>query len=152
MADPGGEVKIYVAASWRTELQPSVVRGLRALGHEVYDFRENGFAWAEIDPEWRTWTPEEARGCLLHPRAVEGFNRDKGALDWCDVCVLVLPSGRSAHLELGYAIGQGKPGIVFWPSNLHPYDPDLMYGFAQYIVVSSRELFAALKELAEAKV
>ena len=32
-------MKIYVAASWRTETQPEVVDALRANGHEVYDFR-----------------------------------------------------------------------------------------------------------------
>jgi hypothetical protein len=140
-------VNIYVASSWRNELQPSVVRGLRALGYSVYDFRDHGFGWRQIDKEWESWTPSEARGMLLHSLAQAGFARDKTALDQCDVCVLVLPCGRSAHLELGYAIGQGKPGIVFWPSDLHPYEPDLMYLLAQYVVVSSSELFGALREL-----
>lgn len=33
----------------------------------------------------------------------------------CDLCVLVLPCGRSAHLELGYAVGAGKVTIVLIP-------------------------------------
>ena len=139
-------MNIYVASSWRNTYQPSVVRGLTALGYRVYDFRDHGFGWQQIDENWASWTPSEARGMLLHPTAQAGFARDKAALDWCDVTVLVLPCGRSAHLELGYAIGQGKPGIVFWPSD-EPMEPDLMYALAQYIVVSSSELFHALEEL-----
>lgn len=141
-------MNIYVASSWRNDLQPSVVRGLRALGHKVYDFKvDSAFGWHQIDENWKNWTPNEARGMLLHPLSQRGFTSDKAALDQCDVCVLVLPCGRSSHLELGYAIGQGKPGIVFWPSDLHPYDPDLMYLLAQYVVTSSSELFHALEEI-----
>lgn len=31
--------KIYVASSWHNQDQPQIVRFLRNLGHEVYDFR-----------------------------------------------------------------------------------------------------------------
>lgn len=133
-------MNIYVAASWRTPLQPAVVAALRGAGHEVYDFRQDGFAWEEIDPDWKNWTPEQSRAALSAPPAIRGFTRDKGALDRCALNVLVLPCGRSAHLELGYTIGQGKPGIVFWPQDVHPYDPDLMYGLCDYFVTTFEEL------------
>jgi hypothetical protein len=45
---------------------------------------------------------------LSHPAAEDGFALDMGALEWCDACVLVLPCGRSAHLEAGWAAGAGK--------------------------------------------
>lgn len=32
-------MKIYVASSWRNQYQPEVVATLRAVGHEVYDFK-----------------------------------------------------------------------------------------------------------------
>lgn len=32
-------MKIYVASSWRNNRQPDVVKFLRDLGHEVYDFK-----------------------------------------------------------------------------------------------------------------
>jgi len=34
------------------------------------------------------------------------------ALRWCEACVLLLPCGRSAHLELGWAAGAGKRTVV----------------------------------------
>lgn len=120
--------RIYVASSWRNGLQPAIVQTLRDAGHEVYDFKEptpgsEGFHWTEIDPEWKAWTPEAFRKALRHPIAVNGFARDMAALSSCDLCVLVMPCGRSAHLEAGFAIGQGKPTAIL----LSDGEPELMY-------------------------
>lgn len=105
---------IYVASSWRNPLQPEVVRFLRDSGFEVYDFRNptSHFNWSNIDPHWLQWTADEYIAALNHPLAEKGFAQDMAALNRCDVCVLVLPCGRSAHLELGYATGRGKSTIV----------------------------------------
>lgn len=123
--------RIYVASSWRNPGQPAIVSALRTAGHEVYDFRNpapgnTGFAWSEVDPNWLNWDPGTfAEKLTTHPVAAAGFAFDKNALDWCDTCILVLPCGRSAHLELGYAAGQGKDTYVL----LHPdkFEPELMY-------------------------
>ena len=122
--------KIYVASSWRNPYQPNIVHTLRSEGHDVYDFRhskpgDSGFSWGDIAAGGQGWTPEEYIARLKHPIAQAGFASDKDALDWCDMCVLVLPCGRSAHLEAGYAIGQGKPTIIL----LHEDNivPELMY-------------------------
>ena len=49
--------KIYVASSWRNEYQQEVVKVLRELGHEVYDFKNpegrTGFQWSAIDKDWQ---------------------------------------------------------------------------------------------------
>jgi hypothetical protein len=125
-------VKIYVASSWRNPIQQEIVRALREAGHAVYDFRNpapgnNGFAWSEVNPDWLQWTPEQFISDLYsgHPAVERGFAFDKSALDWADTCVLVLPCGRSAHLEAGYAAGQGKLTLFY----LHPdkFEPELMY-------------------------
>jgi hypothetical protein len=42
-----GELKIYVASSWRNQYQPAAVIALRKLGHSVYDFRGTGTGWGE---------------------------------------------------------------------------------------------------------
>lgn len=122
-------MKIYVASSWRNLLQPAVVTLLRKYGHEVYDFKNpapgnNGFSWSEIDPNWKDWTPAQYRLALEHPIAKQGFELDMNALRECDACVLVLPSGRSASFEFGWAIGAGKVGAVV---QLEACDPELMY-------------------------
>lgn len=139
-------MKIYVASSWRNTLQPSVVSALREAGHEVYDFRnpapgEEGFHWSEIDTSWKTWTPLEFRKGLQHSIAEHGFKRDMDALQACDACVLVLPCGRSAHLELGWAAGAGKRTYVFMPK---PDEPELMYKMLNGVCVSMTELLLRL--------
>lgn len=122
-------MKIYVASSWRNNLQPSVVERLRSHGHDVYDFRNpapdnQGFSWREIHPDWENWTPQQYREALEHPIALRGFGFDMNALRACGACLLVLPSGRSASFEFGWAIGAGKFGAVLM---LEPCEPELMY-------------------------
>lgn len=125
-------MKVYVASSWRNELQPQVVKALRRAGHDVYDFRDaDGFHWSQVDPEggpdagYEAGTPvAKYLAMVKHPIAVRGFARDRDALLWADVCVLVLPCGKSAHLEAGYAAGEGKPVIVLLEDLVQP---ELMY-------------------------
>lgn len=134
-------MRIYVASSWRNGLQPEVVRTLREDGHEVYDFRnpsegDHGFHWSDIDLRWQEWTPGVFRDAIAHPIAQAGFTKDRAALDWCEACVLVVPCGRSAHLELGYAIGKGKRTSIL----LSDGEPELMYALADEIFVNLSEL------------
>lgn len=134
-------MKIYVASSWRNALQPAIVKTLRRCNHEVYDFRNpapgnNGFAWSEIDPDWQQWTPSQYRDALGHPIAQAGFRLDMDALRQCDACVLVLPSGRSASFEFGWAIGNGKQGAVVM---FDACEPELMY-LGQPILTTPSEL------------
>ena len=98
--------RIYVASSWRNKYFPEVVAALRVAGHQVYDFRNpphggQGFHWTDVDPAAPEWTFEQYSEGLRHPLAEKQFDADMQALDWADTCVLVLPSGRSAHTEAG---------------------------------------------------
>jgi hypothetical protein len=134
--------RIYVASSWRCEFQPEVVEKLREQGHEVYDFRNpdggTGFAWSEIDPDWEGWSPVAYRTLLDHPRAVDGYASDFNAMDWADTFVLVLPCGRSAHLELGWATGQGKETAILLTKQ--GFEPELMYRMVDKLAVNLEEL------------
>lgn len=144
-------LKIYVASSWRNDRQPDVVYALRACGHDVYDFKNppnrSGFSWSSIDPNWREWTPSEHVAALKHPLAQAGFESDMGALRACDLCVLVLPCGRSAHLELGWAAGAGKPTLVL---EEQPIEADLMYLMCCRVCTSLGELLNEIDELQKA--
>ncbi len=139
-----------MASSWRNERQPEVVALIEGDGHDVYDFRNPwvrpgacgvGFHWSEIDPDWKQWTPQQFVAALNHPIAKDGFNSDKTALDWCDACVLVMPCGRSAHLELGYAIGANKRSVIL----LSDGEPELMYGLSESLVFDIPSLLLELR-------
>lgn len=142
-------LKIYLASSWRNPLQPEAVAILRDAGHEVYDFRnptpENaGFSWETIDNSWPD-TPEKYIKALYSEVARTGYGLDKAALDWCDTCVLLLPCNRSAHLEAGYAIGQGKKVLIVL-DRAH-FEPELMYLMADIIVPGLSGMLPALSDL-----
>lgn len=125
-------MRIYVASSWRNERQPAVVQALRDVGHEVYDFRnpepgDHGFSWTQC-----ALTPEHLKDpklfrdkVLAHPIARSGFNKDMNALAAANTTVLVLPCGRSAHLELGWAAGRGQRTVVLLDDPMS--EPELMY-------------------------
>lgn len=121
--------KIYVASSWRNGYQQGIVEYLRANNNDVYDFRnptegDHGFHWSEIDKNWEKWSVEEYQQALKHKVAVNGYSKDFNAMQWADICVLVLPCGRSAHTEAGWFAGQNKAVYVIMPQEL---EPELMY-------------------------
>lgn len=140
---------VYVASSWRNLLQPGVVAAIRSLGIECYDFRnpgpgKEGFSWREIHPDWLNWTPSQWREALAHPIAKQGFENDAAGMNRADCCILVLPCGRSAHLEAGYMAAQGKRVYTL---ALDPVEPDLMallLGPPENICTTMNELFDAL--------
>jgi hypothetical protein len=143
-------VKIYVASSWRNALQPAIVHALRRCGHEVYDFKnpkegDHGFSWKQVMPSYELGgkvEPGEYREALKHPIAEAGYASDIGALRWCEAVVYVMPCGRSASWEFGYAMGQGKRGYVVMFSD---DEPDLMFSEAT-ILTDMDELFDAFGE------
>ncbi len=133
--------KIYIASSWRNERQPILVEMLKAAGHEVYDFRNPktdnaGFHWSDIDPDWKDWSPEKYRDCLSHPIAEEGFKSDMDAMKWADMFIGVMPFGRSASLEMGWAAGQGIETILL----LSDGEPELMVKMLDLVVCSWGEI------------
>ena len=152
--DGPAALTIYVASSWRNPTQPAVVSALRSGGHEVYDFREpeagnNGFHWSDVygrpgdAAEWVDGVPadEMLRG-LDHPLALDGFAFDMGAMEKCNTCVLVLPCGRSAHLELGWFVGAGKRTAILLED---PCQPELMYRMVDFITPSLNDLLCWLE-------
>lgn len=105
-----------------------MVVSLRQAGHDVYDFKNPpgriGFSWADIDENWKNWNTREFQKALNHPLAVAGFKSDFDAMQWADVCVMVLPCGRSANAEAGWMKGAGKKVIVYQCGG---EEPELMY-------------------------
>lgn len=141
-------MKIYVASSWRNKRQPEVVAALRAAGHEVYDFRnpspgDTGFSWRQCASPSQLTDPKRFRDeVLTHPTAQAGFNSDMTALRDAEVTVLVLPCGRSAHLEFGWAAGEGQKTYVLFDETID--EPELMYLMNTKLCVSLEELIEEL--------
>jgi len=143
-------MRIYVASSWRNEArQQETVRVLREAGHEVYDFRHpapgnEGFGWRFCSPDPAALTdPRRFRDEVLpHPSCRAGFDFDMTALRSADATVLVLPCGRSAHLELGYATGARQKTIVLFADLID--EPELMYLMNTKICVSLDEVVREL--------
>lgn len=130
--------KIYVASSWRNIMQPGIVSALRSMGHEVYDFKnpredDDGLHWSEIDGGWQEWDNERYIEALNHPIAEAGFKSDFDAMQWADTFVLVQPCGRSAHLELGWAVGAGKATVMLLGEQV---EPELMAKMVDHICPS----------------
>lgn len=139
--------RIYVASSWRNTYQPRVVEFLKAQRHQVYDFRnppgKAGFKWKDIEEDWESWDAKRYRELLLTtPDASFGFIADYRAMQWAEVCILVLPCGRSAHLEAGYFNGSNKRLIIYMPEK---QEPELMYLMANEICLNEIELYEATK-------
>lgn len=153
---------IYVASSWRNDFQPGVVERLRADGHTVYDFKgegsgwgdgahgAGGFGWKEVDPEWQSWPQDIPRylEALNHPRAEEGFLRDMDALRKSDVCVMVMPCGPSASMEMGWAAGAGRFVAVYIPGMR---EPDLMVKMADLVTNNLDEVRRQIKALPQSR-
>lgn len=130
----------------KNRYRQDVVRFFKKAGHEVYDFKNpphgyGVFERAEIFPDWRNRTVEECRNALSHPVAQRSFDSDFNGMNRSDVCVLVLPCGRSSHTEAGWMKGTGKRVFVYSPN---PQEPELMYKLYDFI---SGSLFRINEEI-----
>jgi len=138
--------KVYLIGSLRNPKVPEVANKIRELGFEVFD--DWFAAGPEADDKWRDY--EKARGRTF-VKALEGlaadhvFRFDLRHLDDCDIVVLLLPAGKSGHIELGYAIGKGKIGYIVLDN---PERWDVMYKFARKVFESPEELMEELKSVA----
>ena len=136
--------KIYVIGSLRGPRVPEVANQLREYGYEVFD--DWYAAGPEADDYWQKY--EENKG-HNYKEGLEGFsakdvfNFDKYHLDRNDIAVLVLPAGKSGHLELGYMIGTGKPGYILFDEEMTDRW-DVMYQFAAGVFYNVESL---IKEL-----
>ena len=132
-------MKIYTASSWKNPYYQAVVEFLQEQGHEVYDFRNTiptrgrqlAFNWEQIDPNWEDWEAHEFFEALKHELSVNAFRSDHQGMLESDVCVLILPSGKSSHIEAGFMKGMGKKLVIFMPEKDMP---ELTYSIADAIV------------------
>ena len=136
---------IYLIGSLRNPNVPSLANKIEAeTGHTVFD------SWFSPGPEADDYsnTYETARGrsyeeALKHYAAKQVFHFDKTHIDRCDIGVLLMPAGKSGHLELGYMLGSGKPGFIYFAEE--PERWDVMVQFATDTIFSEDKLIQTLK-------
>jgi nucleoside 2-deoxyribosyltransferase len=120
---------IYLIGSLRHPRVRKVAAELRAWRLEVFD--DWHAAGPEADDIWQRYEQERGHTFLESLRgkhAREVFEFDRRNLDQASAGLLVMPAGKSGHLELGYLIGQGKPGYILLEQE--PERWDVMYAFA----------------------
>lgn len=133
----------YLIGSLRNPEVPVAAKQLREAGLAIFD---DWYAAGEYaDDSWRDY--EQARG-RTYIQALDGlaaehvFQFDLKHLRECRGGILVLPAGKSGCLELGYLLGQGKPGYILLDT---PERWDVMFKFATAVVLSVPELIQAIQ-------
>ena len=137
---------VYLIGSLRNPKIPELANQLeKELGIEVFD---NWFSAGETaDDSWRDY--ETLRG-RTYAQALKGysarhvFDFDRKHLERCDAAILYMPAGKSGHLELGIALGKGKPGFILFDAL--PDRWDVMYQFCSGIFFDRGELIDKLKK------
>lgn len=131
-------MKIYIASSWKMkDVVIKLAKSLTEVGHEVDAFCDdsNGrisFNWSELidimKEEGTDISQLDAKEMMKHWRVQEAFKEDKKWIDWADALIMLMPCGRSSHLEAGYAVGKGKK--LYIVGGFKKGEFDTMYGFA----------------------
>lgn len=147
---------VYVIGSLRNDSIPQIGNALRTAGFDAFDDWHG--AGPHADDEWKRY--ERARGRNFR-EAIKGFaaqqifNFDRQHLNRAHAVLLVMPAGKSGHLEFGYAIGQGKPGVILFPPGEDPdaeeFRWDVMTGFASALAFSVNEAVNELTRALESK-
>ncbi len=134
---------LYLIGSLRNEQVPVVANEIRELGFDVFD------DWYSVGPEaddyWQAYETGRGRSyseALAGYAANHVFRYDRSHLERCDIVLLLMPAGKSGHLEFGYSIGRGKPGIIYLPEPPERYD--VMYRFANHVCVGKKQLMESL--------
>jgi len=147
--------RIYISSSWRNPRQPYLVEELRKRGHKVYDFRHpsgrnDSNVWESVSKKHGlneayvqgTLVTADFKDMLSDEDSTERFREHFDAMNDADTCILLLPCGRSSHIEAGYMAGAGKR--VFVMDMSQEVTPELMYLALDGYFDSLEELYKAV--------
>jgi len=138
---------IYLIGSLRNPEIPKIGKKIaQETGIEVF---QDWFSAGPIADD--SWQEHQKTLGLTYPEALKGyaakhvFDFDLHHLNRVDGGILVLPAGKSAHLELGWLLGKGKFGYVLFDKE--PERWDLMYNFAAGVFYNLDELINELRNI-----
>lgn len=135
---------IYLIGSLRNPRIPELAETLRDSGFDVFD--DWYAAGPEADDYWQRYESGRGRG---YNAALKGYAAqhtlafDRHHLERCDAAVLLMPAGKSGHIELGYVCGLGKPAYVLLDKVPDRYD--VMYAFTKGVFEDVDHMIAAIK-------
>lgn len=135
---------IYLFGSLANPRILPITKQLREAGHVV--FSEWLAAGEGADEKWKVYFKDlglSYKDTLNSDFVRTAFNFDLEHMQQADVGVLVMPAGRSGHLELGWMLGRGKRGYILFPDG-EPERPDLMVLLATGIFFSVEDLIDEL--------
>lgn len=117
---------LYLTGSLRNPRVPEIANRLRGVGHQVFD---DWYASGnEADEKWQAYEQQRGR---TYEEALNGLAADHVCeydfkhLALADSIVLILPAGKSAHIEYGWALGCHKPAYIYFDQL--PERWDVMY-------------------------
>lgn len=116
---------------WEPDFNPHddpVVWRHQQGGYAGCDFGGKRFAQPKKGSDWEA--VDEYLRMVNHPIATVGFESDFDAMKRADTFVMVLPCGKSAHLELGWAVGNGRRTAILLED---PVEPELMYRMVDFM-------------------
>lgn len=135
--------EFYLIGSLRNPDIPHIASVFREAGVEIFDDWYS--AGPHADDSWRDY--ERGKGndyktALGGYAARHVFSFDFHHLNRVSGAILVLPAGRSGHLELGYMCGKGKPTYILLDT---PDRWDVMYQFATGVYDNVADIVEAIR-------
>lgn len=133
---------LYLIGSLRNERIPELAKKIRKDNPDFEVFDEWYSAGPEADDYWKAH--QKGKG-LTYKEALEGyaarnvFSFDKRHLDRSSHALLVLPAGRSGHMEVMYAAyGVGAQAAILLDATDDRWD--VMYQFIPTILYNDKEI------------
>ena len=142
-------MKVYLASSWKNaELCRIVACLFRQNSIETYCFSDDhscNFKWTDLGD----LSKYDIRTVLTRVETRKPFDLDLAELLSSKCTVLILPAGKSAHLEAGYTKGAGRKLFVWAAEGLRNETFENMYHLADGIFDKKElnMLIAILKEM-----
>jgi hypothetical protein len=106
--------QFFVASRWRNKDSVfALVDQLRAKGKTVHNFMEDDpYHSSDDDPEETMKAFEATENWKNTQMLKDIFKKDMDALKDSEALILLLPAGKSAHIEAGVAYGMNKRTIL----------------------------------------
>jgi len=123
-------MKVYLIGSLRNPEVPTLANKLREVFPDWEIFDDWYAPGEDADDYWRDYEKNKGHS---YKEALQGyaaqhiFEFDLHHIDEADIGILLMPAGKSGHMELGYMIGQGKPCFYVMEPGIERWDVMLQF-------------------------